>query len=172
MGNLSVEGPYDVQRWTKFAIYNGHGCNLVFKIKSTCPESISVAPNIGFIKPYERIEVLVTLAGNCFDPTIRNREKFLIQSAVTSVPCTEWATTSAKEIGEIIRNVRKPEEVKLAIHFLQPTIHSEPKNKVEEIVSKTENSTHPPESKNQLNAGLDVPQTTFFLKNDGTYTQT
>merc|ERR1711962_1407081 len=145
---------------------NANGCNLVFKIKSTCPDDISAAPNIGFLKPYERIEVLVTLAGNCFDPTIRNREKFLIQSAVTSVPCTDWATTNPKEI---IRNVPKPEEVKLTIRFLPPKPF---KAEEEEMVPKTENPTLPLESKTQQqNAGLPVPQTTFFLKNDGTYTQ-
>jgi len=166
--NLLIEGPYDQQKWSKFAIYNAHGCNLVFKIKSTCPDDISVAPNIGFIKPYERIEVLVTLAGNCFDPTIRNREKFLIQSAVTSVPCTDWASTSAKEI---IKSVPRPEEVKLTIRFL-PTKHYQE----EEMESKTKNPTLPLESKKQQtkqqqNTGLVVPQTTFFLKNDGSYTQ-
>jgi len=165
---LLIEGPYDQKKWSKFAIYNAHGCNLVFKIKSTCPDDISVAPNIGFIKPYERIEVLVTLAGNCFDPTIRNREKFLIQSAVTSVPCTDWATTSAKET---IKSVPRPEEVKLTIRFLPQKHYQE-----EEMESKTENPTLPLESKKrqtkqQQNTGLVVPQTTFFLKNDGSYTQ-
>ena len=36
---------------------------------------------------------------------------------------------------------------------------------------KTENPTLPLESKTQQNARLAVTQTTFFLKNDGTYTQ-
>ena len=54
--SLILEGPYDQPKFTKFAIYNANGCNLVFKIKSTCPDDISAAPNIGFLKPYERIE--------------------------------------------------------------------------------------------------------------------
>ena len=81
--NLFVEGPYDKQKWTKFALINEQPKNQVFKIKSTKPDSISVSPNSGFIKAYERVEVLVTLAADCFDPKIRNKEKFLIQSAST-----------------------------------------------------------------------------------------
>ena len=91
--SLYIEGPYDKQKWTRFALINEQPKNQVFKIKSTRPESISVSPNSGFIKSYERIEILVTLAGDCFDPMIRNREKFLIQSAFTVVPC------SASDLG-------------------------------------------------------------------------
>ena len=115
--SLYIEGPYDKQKWTRFALINEQPKNQVFKIKSTRPESISVSPNSGFIKSYERIEILVTLAGDCFDPMVRNREKFLIQSAFTVVPSSAWKETSPREV---FKNVAKPSEAKLSLKFLSP----------------------------------------------------
>ena len=43
--SLYIEGPYDKQKWTRFALINEQPKNQVFKIKSTRPESISVSPN-------------------------------------------------------------------------------------------------------------------------------
>jgi len=129
--SLYIEGPYDKQKWTRFALINEQPKNQVFKIKSTRPESISVSPNSGFIKSYERIEILVTLAGDCFDPMIRNREKFLIQSAFTVVPCSAWKETSPREV---FKNVAKPSEAKLSLKFLSPMLS---KNLEKEIESKS-----------------------------------
>jgi len=129
--SLYIEGPYDKQKWTRFALINELPKNQVFKIKSTRPESISVSPNSGFIKSYERIEILVTLAGDCFDPMIRNREKFLIQSAFTVVPCSAWKETSPREV---FKNVAKPSEAKLSLKFLSPMLS---KNLEKEIESKS-----------------------------------
>ena len=129
--SLYIEGPYDKQKWTRFALINEQPKNQVFKIKSTRPESISVSPNSGFIKSYERIEILVTLAGDCFDPMVRNREKFLIQSAFTVVPCSAWKETSPREV---FKNVAKPSEAKLSLKFLSPMSS---KNLEKEIESKS-----------------------------------
>ena len=126
--SLYIEGPYDKQKWTRFALINEQPKNQVFKIKSTRPESISVSPNSGFIKSYERIEILVTLAGDCFDPMVRNREKFLIQSAFTVVPCSAWKETSPREV---FKNVAKPSEAKLSLKFLSPMSSKNLENEIE-----------------------------------------
>ena len=91
-------------------------CHLQRHSTKVLKASLCLA-NSGFIKSYERIEILVTLAGDCFDPMVRNREKFLIQSAFTVVPCSAWKETSPREV---FKNVAKPSEAKLSLKFLSP----------------------------------------------------
>ena len=108
--NLYIEGPFDRQRWTRFSLINEHGKCQAYKIKSTRPDLISVNPNIGFIHAFDRIEIVVTLTGNCFDPMMQHHEKFIIKSTFTDVPCTLWTETSPKPM---LRNVANLAEVKL-----------------------------------------------------------
>jgi len=141
---LYIEGPYDKQKWTRFALINEQPKNQVFKIKSTRPESISVSPNSGFIKSYERIEILVTLAGDCFDPMVRNREKFLIQSAFTVVPSSAWKETSPREV---FKNVAKPSEAKLSLKFLSPM----PSKNLDKMIESKSSPMLPMEHQEQPN---------------------
>ena len=140
--NLYLEGPFDRQRWTRFSLINEHGKCQAFKIKSTRPDSISVNPMTGFIHPYDRIEIVVTLAGSCFDPMIRQHEKFIIKSTFTDVPCTLWTETSPKPM---LRNVANLAEVRLDL-VLVPEEYC--KNSVEGIKGFT-NSNLPNESEEQ-----------------------
>ena len=55
---VTLEGPFDVDRRTLFSLFNRIGENQAFKIKSTAPDVIGLTPSSGFIKPYERIEVI------------------------------------------------------------------------------------------------------------------
>ena len=49
-GELSVEGPYDHEKRTKFTLFNNHGDKaLAFKIKTTRPEAMKISPHCGFI---------------------------------------------------------------------------------------------------------------------------
>jgi len=139
---LIVHGPFSCSRRATFSLTNDLPKDQVFKIKSTAPERIGVSPNSGFIRAYDRVEVLVTLAGNRpsdDDPMIRNKEKFLIQSAVTNVPCSVWASTNPKEL---LRNVQVSlvKDVRLSVRFLpgpaSPSVEVDP---TPEIVSKIGN---------------------------------
>jgi len=160
--NLYVEGPYDRQRWTRFSLINEHGKCQAFKIKSTRPEIIGINPKIGFIHAFDRIEIVVNLAGNCFDPMIPHQEKVLIQSTFTTVPCSLWTEASPREM---MRNVAKPAEAKLNLVLLpgMPCKSSE-----KEMKSSTRPSL-PTESEKQQNTeklakrGYDFNQ--FYIGN-------
>ena len=65
---------------------------------------------VGFIRAFDRVEIVVTLARSCIDPMIPHHEKFIIKSTFTDIPYTQWAETSPKPM---LRNVAKLAEVKL-----------------------------------------------------------
>lgn len=123
---IYLEGPYNAEQWTRFALINNLPKNQAFKIKSTKPDRIGISPHCGFIRALDRVEVLVSLAGNTVDPAVRQREKFLIQSAVTQVPSSVWDSTDAKEV---LRNVQSNQlgEAKLLMRFL-PTMTTSSSN--------------------------------------------
>jgi len=113
---LLLEGPYDKDRRIMFTLMNEYGENQAYKIKSTDPEIITVSPSSGFVRAFDRVEVLVTVAGNRVDPMIRDKEKFLIQSAMTNVPSSKWTSTSPREV---LRNAEsKVKDVRLLMRFL------------------------------------------------------
>lgn len=72
---VTVEGPFDRERRTVFSLFNRMGENQVFKIKSTAPDIIGLSPSSGFIKPYERIEVI-------FDDTFRTASRLASETTI------------------------------------------------------------------------------------------
>ena len=54
---ISLTGPFEGKMYTSFTLVNDSHLNQCFKIKSTNPNRITVEPNMGFIRGFDRIEV-------------------------------------------------------------------------------------------------------------------
>lgn len=54
---IYLEGPYNAEQWTRFALINNLPKNQAFKIKSTKPDRIGISPHCGFIRALDRVEV-------------------------------------------------------------------------------------------------------------------
>ena len=63
---LVLEPPFKEVKRTMFCLTNDLAKNQVYKIKSTAPERISVSPNSGFIRAYDRVEVSVKISERSF----------------------------------------------------------------------------------------------------------
>lgn len=118
---LRLEGPFDQERRTVFTLVNTVAKNVCFKIKSTEPHKLSITPKYGYIRGLDRLEVFVTVCGkNRINPSVRDQEKFLIQSAVTAVPMSSWDHVSGLEALRMV-GMDKITNVRLPITFLDCT---------------------------------------------------
>lgn len=55
---------------------------VLFKIKTTAPKKYCVRPNSGMLIPNNHIDIVLSLQPFAYDPSEKNKHKFLIQSAV------------------------------------------------------------------------------------------
>ncbi len=144
---LVLDGVADRERRTKFAIINTCGKSQAFKVKSTCPQRISPDPKWGYIKAFDRCEILVTVeAPNDNGSLIREKEKLLVQSAITSVPPGSWERVSAREVLRLTKN-SDIFDFRLSLRFKPTTKRIE--KQVEPLIST-------PEEYGDLNHQLDI----------------
>ncbi|XP_076246006.1 VAMP-associated protein 33kDa [Calliopsis andreniformis] len=82
---LRFRGPFTGTAVTSYmTLTNPTSHKVYFKIKTTAPKRYCVRPNCGYIKPKDVTEIAVTLQPLDFDPTEKNKHKFMVQALIAS----------------------------------------------------------------------------------------
>jgi len=77
---LKFKGPFSVPVTSYMKLLNPTDKRVVFKIKTTVPKKYCVRPNSGILDPNESIELAICLQPFVFEPTEKNKHKFMVQS--------------------------------------------------------------------------------------------
>lgn len=77
---LTFTGPFHQAVSSVMTLTNPSERKVCFKIKTTAPKRYCVKPNSGVIDPSETVQIAVSLQPFDFDPTDKNRHKFMVQS--------------------------------------------------------------------------------------------
>uniref|UniRef100_A0A6B2EJA4 Putative vesicle-associated membrane protein-associated protein n=1 Tax=Phlebotomus kandelakii TaxID=1109342 RepID=A0A6B2EJA4_9DIPT len=79
---LKFRGPFNTHVTAGMRLTNPSDKVILFKIKTTAPKKYCVRPNCGTLNPQETTEVNIVLQPFIFDPTEKNRHKFMVQSVI------------------------------------------------------------------------------------------
>lgn len=79
---LKFRGPFNQAITSHMLLTNPTDQPILFKIKTTAPKRYCVRPNSGLLEPHNSLEVAICLQPFDFDPTEKNRHKFMVQSLV------------------------------------------------------------------------------------------
>ncbi|EDW69794.1 vesicle-associated membrane protein-associated protein A [Drosophila virilis] len=86
---LVLEGPFNRAVCKKILVFNPNKLSRVsFKLKTTTPRLFFVRPNVGLVKPEERIAIDI-FVHPIFPDTNAQRHKFLMQAAECNEPVTD-----------------------------------------------------------------------------------
>ncbi|KZC12057.1 PREDICTED: vesicle-associated membrane protein-associated protein A [Dufourea novaeangliae] len=122
---LRFMGPFTGEAVTSYmTITNPTNNKIFFKIKTTAPKRYCVRPNAGCVLPKATSQIAVTLQSFDFDPTEKNKHKFMVQAIIAPNDDDEDYSDLWKDL--------KPEQVmesKLKCVFKDP----EPKADVPEV---------------------------------------
>jgi len=77
---LSFKGPFTQPVTSSMKLKNPSDKSVCFKIKTTAPRRYCVKPNSGAIEPQGEMAVAVSLQPFDYDPTDKNKHKFMVQS--------------------------------------------------------------------------------------------
>lgn len=77
---LTFTGPFHQAVSSAMTLTNPSERKVCFKIKTTAPKRYCVKPNSGVIDPSDTVQIAVSLQPFDFDPTDKNRHKFMVQS--------------------------------------------------------------------------------------------
>ncbi|XP_067212078.1 vesicle-associated membrane protein-associated protein A isoform X2 [Linepithema humile] len=80
---LRFRGPFSGGPVTSYIkLINPTNKKVYFKIKTTAPKRYCVRPNSGALKPQDVTEIAVCLQPYDFDPSEKNKHKFMVQTVV------------------------------------------------------------------------------------------
>jgi len=79
---LKFRGPFTVPVTSYMKLTNPSNNRICFKIKTTAPKKYCVRPNSGLLNPKDVIEIAVSLQPFEFDPTEKNKHKFMVQTMI------------------------------------------------------------------------------------------
>ncbi|KAL6429329.1 hypothetical protein ACFW04_008200 [Cataglyphis niger] len=80
---LRFRGPFTGGPVTSYIkLINPTNKKVYFKIKTTAPKRYCVRPNSGALKPKDVIEIAVCLQPYDFDPSEKNKHKFMVQTVI------------------------------------------------------------------------------------------
>jgi len=79
---LKFCGPFNQSITSYMNLRNPTDKTILFKIKTTAPKRYCVRPNCGTLQPKEMMEIAISLQPFNFDPTEKNKHKFMVQSLV------------------------------------------------------------------------------------------
>ncbi|XP_064548210.1 vesicle-associated membrane protein-associated protein A [Drosophila montana] len=86
---LVLEGPFNRAVCKKILVFNPNKLSRVsFKLKTTTPRLFFVRPNVGLVKPEERVAIDI-FVHPIFPDTNVQRHKFLMQAAECNEPVTD-----------------------------------------------------------------------------------
>ncbi|XP_033754916.1 vesicle-associated membrane protein/synaptobrevin-binding protein-like [Pecten maximus] len=77
---LRFRGPFTDVVTSNLKLSNPEGRKVLFKVKTTAPKRYCVRPNSGIIEPGASVTVAVMLQPFEYDPTERNKHKFMVQT--------------------------------------------------------------------------------------------
>lgn len=102
---LHFKGPFHLPSAAFLRLTNISDKKVLFKIKTTAPKKYCVRPNSGLLFPDKYVDIVLSLQPFSYDPSEKNKHKFLIQS--TEAPNGDeidmeevWRTIQAEEIIE------------------------------------------------------------------------
>ncbi|KAM6953249.1 vesicle-associated membrane protein-associated protein A isoform 1-T1 [Aplochiton taeniatus] len=78
--DLKFKGPFSEVVTSSLSLRNPLDRRVCFKVKTTAPRRYCVRPNSGLIEPGDAVSVSVMLQPFEYDPTEKNRHKFMVQS--------------------------------------------------------------------------------------------
>ncbi|XP_059160783.1 vesicle-associated membrane protein/synaptobrevin-binding protein-like [Physella acuta] len=79
-GELRFKGPFTDVVTADLNLTNPTDKRICFKVKTTAPKRYCVRPNSGILEPKKSIVVAVMLQPFDYDPTEKNKHKFMVQS--------------------------------------------------------------------------------------------
>ncbi|XP_046678443.1 vesicle-associated membrane protein/synaptobrevin-binding protein [Homalodisca vitripennis] len=79
---LKFRGPFTVPVTSYMRLTNPSNNRVCFKIKTTAPKKYCVRPNSGLLNPKDVMEIAVSLQPFEFDPTEKNKHKFMVQTLI------------------------------------------------------------------------------------------
>jgi len=77
---LTFQGPFTTAVSSFMKLKNPSDKKVCFKIKTTAPKRYCVKPNSGVIDPRSEVQIAVSLQPFEYDPTEKNKHKFMVQS--------------------------------------------------------------------------------------------
>ncbi|KAK0061741.1 vesicle-associated membrane protein/synaptobrevin-binding protein-like isoform X2 [Biomphalaria pfeifferi] len=137
-GELRFRGPFTDVVTADLNLTNPTDKRICFKVKTTAPKRYCVRPNSGILEPKKSIVVAVMLQPFEYDPTEKNKHKFMVQSM--------FAPDHVVDNQEVLWRDAPPEslmDTKLKCVFEMPDA---PQPLVAETVKHSEASAHYSES--------------------------
>lgn len=137
-GELRFKGPFTDVVTADLTLSNPTDSRICFKVKTTAPKRYCVRPNSGILEPHHSIAVAVMLQPFSYDPTERNKHKFMVQSMYAPENATEnqesiWKDAPAESLMD----------TKLRCVFEMPEVgQSAPAAAAEPAVRATEAAAH------------------------------
>ncbi|XP_004536433.1 vesicle-associated membrane protein-associated protein B/C isoform X2 [Ceratitis capitata] len=116
---LRFVGPFTRPVITVMKITNPSNNTMLFKIKTTAPKRYCVRPNFGSLVPYSDARIEICLQPFEFDPSDKNKHKFMVQSLVVT-------DQNVVDFNELWKSAlpQQMTDVKLRCVFEMPTVTS------------------------------------------------
>jgi hypothetical protein len=130
---LKFKGPFNEVVTSELVLTNTSSKRVCFKVKTTAPKQYCVRPNSGIINPGQKQTVSVMLQPFQYDPTEKNKHKFLVQSMSI--------LDGISDNQDLLWRDAQPEQImdsKLRCYFEMP---GEPQPAIEEESLKSEHET-------------------------------
>ncbi|KAK0091000.1 hypothetical protein PV326_003890, partial [Microctonus aethiopoides] len=156
-GELRFRGPFTGSPVTSYIkLINPTSQKVYFKIKTTAPRRYCVRPNNGVLKAKEIIEIAVCLQPFEFDPTEKNKHKFMVQTVIAPEGDTDdFVNDVWKDINDDLVM-----EYKLKCVFENPVSTNSPGKPSETNATKTDSNTT--NGKNKATGDVAKPSTTVY----------
>lgn len=77
---LHFKGPFNDVVTSHLKLSNPTDKRICFKVKTTAPKRYCVRPNSGILEPKQAVQVAVMLQPFEYDPTEKNKHKFMVQT--------------------------------------------------------------------------------------------
>lgn len=113
------------QKKSKIILQNNSLSGYAFKVRTTCPDSYSVKPNIGIIKPLDTVKIIVT---------VQDEEKIQTEQKITDkFNLLVYEYDHKKTVDDLKKHLRdvKPEPIVSRILFVEHEKASSELNKTE-----------------------------------------
>lgn len=81
---LFFKGPFDIPSKAYMRIMNASNKKVLFKVKTTMSKCYSVRPNRGILPPSSKTSIMLSLKAFTYDPEVKCRHKFMLQSAIAN----------------------------------------------------------------------------------------
>ncbi|XP_075557032.1 vesicle-associated membrane protein/synaptobrevin-binding protein-like isoform X3 [Dermacentor variabilis] len=79
---LHFKGPFNDVVTSHLKLSNPTDKRICFKVKTTAPKRYCVRPNSGILEPKQAVQVAVMLQPFEYDPTEKNKHKFMVQTMI------------------------------------------------------------------------------------------